>query len=189
MKRKRKSEDVHEVKRLKDANGESVKSKGEEEDEGPPPESDFKKYRISKVSRKTLKSRGITHLFPIQYKTFDPIYDKKDVIGQARTGTGKTLSFVLPLVERLLKTGSVDVSARGRSPCVLVMAPTRELANQVNTEFESLSQSLSVFCIYGGVPYWPQESALRKGIDILVGTPGRILDHAQRGNLYLGQLK
>uniref|UniRef100_A0A1X7SLD8 Uncharacterized protein n=1 Tax=Amphimedon queenslandica TaxID=400682 RepID=A0A1X7SLD8_AMPQE len=84
MKRKRKSEDVHEVKHLKDANGESVKSKGEEEDEGPPPESDFKKYRISKVSRKTLKSRGITHLFPIQYKTFDPIYDKKDVMGQAR---------------------------------------------------------------------------------------------------------
>uniref|UniRef100_A0A1X7SI42 Helicase ATP-binding domain-containing protein n=1 Tax=Amphimedon queenslandica TaxID=400682 RepID=A0A1X7SI42_AMPQE len=72
------------------------------------------------------------------------------------TGTGKTLSFVLPLVERLLKTGSIDVSARGRSPCVLVMAPTRELANQVNAEFESLSQSLSVFCIYGGVPYWPQ---------------------------------
>ena len=84
------------------------------------------------------------------------------------------------------------------------MAPTRELANQVNAEFESLSQSLSVFCIYGGVPYWPQgqlyvcitvihvyciESALRKGIDILVGTPGRILDHAQRGNLDLGQLK
>ena len=65
---------------LKDANGESLKSK-EEEHEGPPPESE---YCISKVSRKTLKSRGITHLFPIQYKTFDPIYDKKDVIGQAR---------------------------------------------------------------------------------------------------------
>ncbi len=89
----------------------------------------FSKFRISKVTRKKLKERGVRFLFPIQYKTFDHVYDGSDVIGQARTGTGKTLSFVLPLLEKLFKEGISN--NRGRPPMVLVMAPTRELVNQV----------------------------------------------------------
>lgn len=88
------------------------------------------KFRISKQTRRKLKERGIRYLFPIQYKTFDHVYDGHDVIGQARTGTGKTLSFVLPLLERLSAEGEVN-SEHGRPPTVLIMAPTRELANQV----------------------------------------------------------
>ena len=88
------------------------------------------KFRISKTTRKKLKERGIKYLFPIQYQTFDHVYDGRDVIGQARTGTGKTLSFVLPLLERMLAEGVVR-SEWGRPPTVLVLAPTRELANQV----------------------------------------------------------
>ena len=147
------------------------------------------KFRIRKETKKLLKERGVKYLFPIQYMTFDHIYDDKDVIGQARTGTGKTLSFVLPLLERLVAEGGLRKS-RGRPPVVLVMAPTRELANQVHSEVQALfSEDLSSFCIYGGSPYEPQESAITRGLDVLVGTPGRILDHKGRGTLNLSQLK
>ena len=117
--------------------------------------------------------------------TFDPVYDGKDVIGQARTGTGKTLSFVFPLLERLAgEQGSEGGlrKLRGRPPVVLVMAPTRELANQVYGDISS-------FCIYGGSAYEPQESAIARGLDVVVGTPGRILDHINRGTLDLTKLK
>lgn len=78
---------------------------------------------------------------------------------------------------------------RGRLPKVLVMAPTRELAKQVATEFESVANHLSCFCIYGGMPYENQENALRKGLDIVIGTPGRLIDHIDRGNLKLDEIE
>jgi ATP-dependent RNA helicase DDX21 len=150
------------------------------------------KFRIRKETRKLLKEQGVKYLFPIQYMTFDPVYDGKDVIGQARTGTGKTLSFVLPLLERLVAEGSEGGlrKPRGRPPVVLVMAPTRELANQVYGELKALSDDdISSFCIYGGAGYEPQESAIARGLDVVVGTPGRILDHINRGTLDLTKLK
>ncbi|XP_028405033.1 nucleolar RNA helicase 2-like [Dendronephthya gigantea] len=147
----------------------------------------LKKFRISKKTRKELKERGIKYLFPIQAKTFDLIYEGKDVIGKARTGTGKTLAFALPVMERLQENELA--TKRGRAPVVLVMVPTRELAKQVSDEFDALKTSLSVYCIYGGTPYAPQESAIRSGLDVLIGTPGRILDHMQRGILDLSKLK
>lgn len=147
------------------------------------------KFRICKTNRNLLKERGIKHLFPIQYLTFDHVYEGKDVIGQARTGTGKTLSFVLPLIERLKEEDSLS-KLRGRPPAVLVMAPTRELANQVHCEVKVLAlEGMTSHCIYGGAAYEPQESAIRRGLDVLVGTPGRILDLMTRGTLNLSQLK
>ena len=146
------------------------------------------KFRIKKSTRKTLKSRGVKHLFPIQYLAFDHVYDGKDLIGQARTGTGKTLAFVLPLLEQL-KEDSLSKQC-GRVPAILVMAPTRELANQVHNEVKVLApDGVTSHCIYGGVPYDPQERALRRGLDVLVGTPGRILDLMGRGTLDLSQLR
>lgn len=166
-----------------------------EEDQPPPPNKEHQKlgklskFRIEKSTRKLLKSRGVKFLFPIQYKTFDPVYDGKDVIGQARTGTGKTLSFVLPLVEKLKAEGLLSTNW-GRPPTVLVMAPTRELANQVHSEVKALApEGMTSHCIYGGSPYEPQENAIRRGLDFLVGTPGRILDHMGRGALNLSQLR
>ena len=104
------------------------------------------------------------------------------------TGTGKTLSFVLPLVELLAERGVGGV--RGRAPQVLVMAPTRELARQVHGEFQALApEACATHCVYGGVAYDGQEAALARGLDVLVGTPGRILDHMTRGTLDLSQLK
>ena len=147
------------------------------------------KFRIQKPTRKILKERGVKYLFPIQYLTFDHVYNGKDLIGQARTGTGKTLSFVLPLLERLREEDSLSKS-HGRVPAVLVMAPTRELANQVHVEVRALApDEMTSHCIYGGAAYEPQERAIRRGLDVLVGTPGRILDFMNQGTLDLSQLK
>ncbi|XP_006820781.1 nucleolar RNA helicase 2-like isoform X2 [Saccoglossus kowalevskii] len=145
----------------------------------------FSNFRLSPQTIASLKARSITHLFPIQAKTFDYVYDGHDVIAQARTGTGKTLAFALPLVEKLKNT---EFKA-GRPPQVLVMAPTRELAKQVSEDFQASNPRLSTLCVYGGTAYWPQESAIRRGVDVLVGTPGRILDYVQKNTLNLSQLK
>ncbi|XP_028257502.1 nucleolar RNA helicase 2-like [Parambassis ranga] len=147
----------------------------------------FSNFRISQVTIDKLKARGVSYLFDIQVKSFNPVYDGEDVIAQARTGTGKTFSFAIPLIEKLQKD-SVEM-ARGRPPKVLVLAPTRELAIQVAKDFKDISKRLSIACFYGGSSYNPQIDAIRNGIDILVGTPGRIKDHIQNNKLNLSQLK
>ncbi|KAI3660408.1 hypothetical protein MP638_002491 [Amoeboaphelidium occidentale] len=145
---------------------------------------DFSKFPLSASTVSNLKASGISSLFPIQIAAFQPIFDGLDVIGRARTGTGKTLGFALPIVERLHKSPSKN----SRSPRVLVMCPTRELAKQVSLEFQRVNKTLRVLCVYGGVPYYEQEQALRNGLDVVVGTPGRIIDHLERGRLILDNL-
>ncbi|CAI5715559.1 unnamed protein product [Peronospora destructor] len=140
-------------------------------------------FDISKETQKNLQARGIKTLFPIQAMTFDKIMAGKDLIGRARTGMGKTLAFALPVIEILLK--EKRPRARGRAPRVVCMAPTRELAKQVASEFELTGPSLSTVCIYGGASYQSQNNAFRSGVDILVGTTGRVIDHIDRGNLRL----
>lgn len=151
---------------------------------------DFSNFALSEDVISRLQKRGITHLFPVQVNTFRPVYKGKDVITQARTGSGKTLSFSLPIVARLQKnfTGEHE---RGRPPKVIVLAPTRELAVQIYDDFVSVTDpnKLKIERFYGGQAYDPQEAALRRGIDILVGTPGRILDLCDKGKLILGQVK
>ncbi|CAL9164253.1 unnamed protein product [Musa hybrid cultivar] len=151
-------------------------------------------FRISKVLRETLNSKGIKALFPIQAMTFDLVLDGFDLVGRARTGQGKTLAFVLPILESL--TNGVHKASRktgyGRCPSVLVLLPTRELANQVvHSDFEVYGGAvgLSSCCLYGGSPYRAQEISLKRGVDIVVGTPGRIKDHIERGTLDLKTLK
>eukprot|EP00074_Homo_sapiens_P094526 XP_016872399.1 nucleolar RNA helicase 2 isoform X2 [Homo sapiens] len=147
----------------------------------------FSNFPISEETIKLLKGRGVTFLFPIQAKTFHHVYSGKDLIAQARTGTGKTFSFAIPLIEKL--HGELQDRKRGRAPQVLVLAPTRELANQVSKDFSDITKKLSVACFYGGTPYGGQFERMRNGIDILVGTPGRIKDHIQNGKLDLTKLK
>ncbi|XP_019954368.2 nucleolar RNA helicase 2 [Paralichthys olivaceus] len=147
----------------------------------------FSNFRISDVTIKKLKARGVTYLFDIQSKTFNPVFDGEDVIAQARTGTGKTFSFAIPLVEKLQRDSVVPV--RGRAPKVLVLTPTRELAIQVAKDFKDVVNKLSITCFYGGSSYNPQLDAIRNGIDILVGTPGRIKDHLQNNKLDLSKVK
>ncbi|KAK2512992.1 nucleolar RNA helicase 2-like protein [Columba guinea] len=144
-------------------------------------------FPISKGTVQLLQARGVTYLFPVQVKTFDPVYAGKDVIAQARTGTGKTFSFAIPLIEKL--QGDTQERRRGRAPKVLVLCPTRELANQVAKDFKDITRKLTVACFYGGTPYNGQIDLMRSGIDILVGTPGRIKDHLQNGKLDLTKVK
>lgn len=127
-------------------------------------------YPICKESIDRLRQNGISYFFPVQRDTFMPIYNKKDVIGRARTGCGKTLAFSLPVAERMRKQG-ID-KTRGRPPKVLIMTPTRELAGQIEKDFRSSSPFLSFITIYGGASYQPQEQALWRGVDVVIGTPG-----------------
>ncbi|KFK27951.1 hypothetical protein AALP_AA8G452500 [Arabis alpina] len=151
------------------------------------------KFRISDPLREQLKKKGIEALFPIQAMTFDMVLDGADLVGRARTGQGKTLAFVLPILESLINgpAKSKRKNGYGRPPSVLVLLPTRELAKQVYSDFESYGGSvgLSSCCIYGGDPYAPQEHKLKRGVDIIVGTPGRIKDHLEKGHLDLTYLQ
>ena len=143
-------------------------------------------FKISQATRTRLEARGIKSLFPIQSMTLQKILDGCDLIGRARTGCGKTLAFALPVVELI----GDEREERGAPPKVLVLAPTRELAKQVADEFEACAPAtLRSVCIYGGAPYRPQEEALRRGVQVVVGTPGRILDHIERGTLKLSGLR
>ncbi|XP_059667005.1 DEAD-box ATP-dependent RNA helicase 7-like [Cornus florida] len=151
------------------------------------------KFRISGPLRELLKSKGIESLFPIQAMTFNTILDGADLVGRARTGQGKTLAFVLPILESLTNgpTKASRKTGYGRAPSVLVLLPTRELATQVAADFEVYGKALGLTscCLYGGASYHTQEAKLKRGVDIVVGTPGRIKDHIQRGNIDFSSLK
>ncbi|XWS61059.1 hypothetical protein CRYUN_Cryun07bG0093100 [Craigia yunnanensis] len=182
--------DVKEKKKKKKAKVEEVEEENEGKTEDP---NAISRFRISEAIREKLKSKGIESLFPIQAMTFDMVLDGTDLVGRARTGQGKTLAFVLPILESLTN-GPAKTSRKtgyGRAPSVLVLLPTRELAKQVFEDFEVYGEVLGLTscCLYGGAPYHTQEMKLKRGVDIVVGTPGRIKDHIERGNIHLGSLK
>ena len=147
-----------------------------------------------------LTARGVAALFPIQKHVFDPAAAGRDLIGRARTGSGKTLAFSLPIVEALLgereaaleaaggDARAAEAARRGRAPRALVLAPTRELAQQVEREVCGIGPSLDMGCFYGGVDIGAQIRALRRGTDVVVGTPGRIIDLIERRALDLSQI-
>ncbi|MGN6327885.1 MAG: DEAD/DEAH box helicase, partial [Rhodanobacter sp.] len=121
---------------------------------------------------------------PIQAATIPPLLDGRDVLGQAQTGTGKTAAFALPILSR--------IERKPGKPQALVLAPTRELAIQVAEAFQTYAAHLSgfqVLPIYGGQSYGPQLHALKRGVHVVVGTPGRIIDHLDKGTLDLSALK
>jgi len=119
---------------------------------------------------------------PIQTHLIPEALDGKDVIGQAKTGTGKTAAFGIPLIEML--------EARGRGPQAIILAPTRELVQQIVVELQKLAhgQDVDICGIYGGEPIERQLRSLSRGVDIVVGTPGRVIDHIERQTLYLGDI-
>ncbi|KAL4239679.1 Nucleolar RNA helicase 2 [Mactra antiquata] len=145
----------------------------------------FENYDISEITKEKLRKMGINHLFPVQYKSFEMTMEGTDVILQARTGTGKTLSFAIPLVEKLQKMSK----SSSRKPKVIVLAPTRELANQVKEVFSALSHTVRVTSVYGGVPINMQIDSIQCGVDVVVGTPGRVMDLMQRRVLDLSNVE
>lgn len=153
---------------------------------------EIRNFRVSKESLSVLSKKGISTFFPIQVQTFDAIYDRKHVIGRARTGTGKTLAFALPSIESLIQEKSFTKGGVRHNQCrMLVLLPTRELAQQVAVEVESLECGgrFKTSVIVGGLPEDPQLRSLRLGGNVVIGTPGRTLDFLNRNLLDLQKVK
>jgi superfamily II DNA/RNA helicase len=143
-----------------------------------------------------LDAVGITHPFPIQALTLPVALHGHDIIGQAKTGTGKTLGFGIPLLQRIVADGEEDsepdrAPVQPGKPQALVVVPTRELCVQVTGDIEkaAATRPIRVLAIYGGRAYEPQVEALRRGVEVVVGTPGRLIDLAQQGHLDLGHVR
>jgi ATP-dependent RNA helicase DeaD len=142
----------------------------------------FESMGLSPPMLRALKQVCYFEPSPIQAELIPAALDGEDVIGQAKTGTGKTAAFGIPLIEML--------EARGKGPQAIILAPTRELVQQIVAEMQRLAagQDVAICGIYGGEPIERQLKALHRGVDIVVGTPGRVLDHIERRTLYLGEI-
>ncbi|MCT1690584.1 DEAD/DEAH box helicase [Brevibacterium sp. p3-SID960] len=153
-------------------------------------EQTFADLGVSAPIADALADKGIVHPFPIQAMTLPVALTGADIIGQAKTGTGKTLGFGIPLLERVVGPDEDDAPA-DRIPQALVVVPTRELAQQVAGDLEAAStrRNISVVTIYGGKDFEPQIKALESGAEVVVGTPGRLLDLVGRRILRLGGVR
>ncbi|QLE78467.1 DEAD/DEAH box helicase [Francisella sp. Scap27] len=147
---------------------------------------DFSQLGLSQDIVDTVTKLGYENPTPIQQYAIPYILSGRDVLGQAQTGTGKTAAFALPLINNM------DLDSRNREPQILVLAPTRELAIQVAEQFDAFAKNipgLSVTSIYGGQEYGSQIRALKNGVNVVVGTTGRVMDHIRKGTLRLDNLK
>jgi superfamily II DNA/RNA helicase len=137
-----------------------------------------------------LAELGAASPFPIQAATIPDVLAGRDVLGRGKTGSGKTIAFGAPLVERLMENNGGKNRQMGRKPRALILAPTRELALQIDRTVQPIARSVGLFTtqIYGGVPQYRQVSALQRGVDIIVGTPGRIEDLIEQGKLDLSEI-
>ena len=140
---------------------------------------------------RALAGLGAEKPFPIQAATVAPILEGRDVLARGRTGSGKTIAFGAPLVESILRAQAGQRREFGRAPKALILAPTRELALQIDRTVQVIARSVGLFTtqIYGGVPQARQVGALKKGVDIIIGTPGRIEDLLNQGKLDLSQVQ
>ncbi|MGI6879605.1 DEAD/DEAH box helicase [Microbacterium sp. gxy059] len=140
---------------------------------------------------RALADLGAPTPFPIQAATAGPIIAGQDVLGRGRTGSGKTIAFGAPLVESLLRGRAGKTREYGRAPQALILAPTRELALQIDRTVQPIARSVGLFTtqVYGGVPQAKQVGALKKGVDIIIGTPGRIEDLHKQGKLDLSEVR
>ena len=183
--------------------GETPAADGEQKDQGIPgrgkgreegllgerlPFGRFENLDISERSRSRLRTLELETLSPIQRKTFQPIMEGRDIIAKAPTGTGKTLAYCLPVLERLLL-----MPPRGRAPARpswLVLVPTRELAQQVLKELNSIGDKrLTSLLAVGGVAMDPQIEVLKRGVDVVVATPGRAVDLLRARQMALFDLR
>jgi ATP-dependent RNA helicase RhlE len=146
----------------------------------------FTELDLSKPLQGAVSALGYEETTPIQAQAIPPGLQGRDIIGCAQTGTGKTLAFLLPALERLLQDPS-----KTKSPRVVILEPTRELAIQVAGEARKLAArtSLRVVSVYGGAGMKRQIDRLRRGVDIVVATPGRLMDHMRRKNVSFGDLQ
>ncbi len=142
----------------------------------------FAELGLSDKVQQAVAAAGYTEPTPIQAEAIPHVLARRDVLGIAQTGTGKTAAFTLPMLT-LLETGR----ARARMPRTLILEPTRELAAQVEDNFDKygINHKLSVALLIGGVSFGDQDAKITRGVDVLIATPGRLLDHFERGKLLL----
>jgi ATP-dependent RNA helicase DDX21 len=166
---------------------------------GPQVGKQLEEFGISQKLCDSLRAAGITALFPVQSECYELVMSGQDMTCKSRTGSGKTLAFAIPIVEALERdsaaAGDDDYDQRrrgrptGRKPRAVVVAPTRELAKQVQREFERIAPDLVSLAVYGGAPIQAQQQSLRRGVDIVVGTPGRLIDHLESGTMDMSTVK
>ncbi len=143
----------------------------------------FQELPISGEIVRSVNELGFRELFPIQAAAIGPLLEGRDIIGQAKTGTGKTAAFGVPMIQGIIKS---EDSVQG-----LVLVPTRELAQQVASDLNRYGKYLSIrtLAVYGGQPIHSQMEALQRTVHIVVGTPGRVIDHISRGTLVLDNVR
>ena len=145
----------------------------------------FKQFQIHKQIIDLIEAAGFEQPTEVQIKAIPQVMEGKDLRVSAQTGTGKAAAFLLPSMQKLIDEGSPK-----SGPGVLILVPTRELACQVAKEAQKFSQGLfKTICIYGGVPYPKQNQQLKRPYDLLVATPGRLIDHLERGRIHLKGLR
>ena len=142
----------------------------------------FTDFDLSRPLQDALSAQGFSEPTPIQSQAIPPAMQARDIVGCAQTGTGKTLAFLLPAFERMLGNPS-----KSRNPRILILEPTRELAIQVTGEARKLADRtpIRVASVYGGAKMRDQTDRLRRGVDVIVATPGRLMDHMRRRNVSL----
>lgn len=148
----------------------------------------FKNLNLHEELLHSIEEAGYTAPTPIQEQTISPILEGKDLCACAPTGTGKTAAFILPILHRIITTPP----KQGKGPRALILVPTRELAIQVSAQaikYSRFSEKLTTVCVYGGVPYPVQKKSLSRPYEILVATPGRLIDHLERGRIKLSRLE
>jgi len=149
----------------------------------------FDRLGLESTLLESIRQRGFASTTPIQSAVVPIIMEGDDLIGCADTGTGKTAAFLLPILNRLLRTRAAAPEERGYTR-VLVLSPTRELAVQIEDDVQGFSYhtDLTSIAVYGGVPMDQQERALKSGVDIVVATPGRLMDHMRNGAVSFDKL-
>ena len=149
--------------------------------------SNFESLGLSKKLLRAISDEGYDTPTPVQAQCIPLLLDGKDVLGVAQTGTGKTAAFALPVLQKILEK---NISHK-RQIRALILSPTRELAAQIDERFSVYSKYIDMRhkVIFGGVSQKPQVQSLRKGIDVLVATPGRLLDLMQQGHIHLNNVE
>jgi ATP-dependent RNA helicase RhlE len=164
---------------------------GESVGEAAPPIALFNSVGLSESLQRAVAAQGYTVMTPIQAKAIPIVLAGRDVMGAAQTGTGKTAAFSLPLLHKMLRHENASMSPARHPVRALVIAPTRELADQVaaNIKGYAAQTKLRVAVVYGGIDMKPQTLELKGGVEVLVATPGRLLDHIEAKNCVLNQVE
>ena len=163
----------------------------DESPDQPAPGGLFATLPLDDMLQRAVADQGYTQMTPIQAKAIPIVLAGRDVMGAAQTGTGKTAAFSLPLLQKMLRHQNASASPARHPVRALVLAPTRELADQVanNVKAYAKHSQLRVACVFGGIDMNPQTEELRRGVEVLIATPGRLLDHIQAKNCVLSQVE